>query len=111
MRSARLALKYAATLLLIAAACGKNGGPTDSDADQPPVKVIFLTTPAGATVYFDGDSVGVTCPEDVGGLAVEEVPWGMQSGSWPSSIEARMPCSMWFPLQISWCILTTPLCR
>ena len=53
--------------------CGSKKEPSGPPTG-PPVTVLFLSTPAGATVYFDGDSIGVTPAE--GALRLENVEWG-----------------------------------
>ena len=63
-------------VILLVGGCGKKKSPTGPDTEQTPVKVIFISTPAGATVYFDGNSIGVTREEGEASLALEEVAWG-----------------------------------
>lgn len=75
MRGVLLSL---AALLWLLAGCGDKGA--DSDGNGPDgeeyVNVVFITTPPGATVYFDGDSVGVTTDDPLNPLILTDVPLG-----------------------------------
>ena len=57
MRGVLLSLLGAALLLW---GCGDKGNGPSSGGKVETFDVVFVTDPPGATVYFDGDSVGVT---------------------------------------------------
>jgi hypothetical protein len=56
--------------------CGDKGGGPSDDGKVETFDVVFITDPAGATVYFDGDSVGVTTEDENNPLIVMGLVFG-----------------------------------
>lgn len=63
-------------LMLLWGCGGDSKPPNGTDGDNETFSVVFITDPAGATVYFDGDSIGVTTDDPAHPLRLEGVAFG-----------------------------------
>ena len=68
-------LVWSLLLLMVLWGCGKKESKPNGPEGEP-INVVFVTDPSGATVYFDGDSIGVTRGEGEPALILRDVQPG-----------------------------------